>query len=184
MKEKLMLGMLISLMAFSFGVNILSNPGFETNSFQYTSNVFNTGITSSQWANTTETGRLNSNSTCHSGSYCMGILAWSAAANKGFEQIVAFTPGSYTRMDFKIWTKKISANAYKHAMYLRFLNSSKGVLSFYSVTFDPTSNWTQRSLVGASIPAGTAYVQAIVTTTTSGSQNTTFDDATLEPYTP
>ena len=183
MKEKLILGLLISMMGVGFAVNLLSNPSFETNSFNYTSNVFNTAISNGVWANTTETLRLASPGGCYGGSYCMVINKTSVSANKGFEQIISFTPGNYTRMNVSIWAKKFGLNpANSTALYMMFLNPSKGVISFYSTSFTPGDSWAQIRINGGSIPANTSYVQIIVTTLTTGMQSGVFDYAELTPY--
>ena len=184
MKKTMMVGMLLCLMAFSFGINLLNDSGFESGESSGTPNVFSTSIPLYKWAITDEVFHLSGIQ--HSGSWSIGINKLSGTgSNKGFEQIVPFNPGNYTRMRFSIWNYLWDCNSSKNAAYVRFLNSSKGVIKFYSTSFDPKKwVWIQRNITGMTIPAGTAYVQVVVTTTTSMRQIVLYDDATLEPYTP
>ncbi|MDD5096255.1 MAG: hypothetical protein PHY95_01955 [Candidatus ainarchaeum sp.] len=183
MKEKLMGLALICLMAFSFGVNLLSNPGFETNSFQYTSNVFNTGITNDHWANTSYAMR---STVSHTGTYSMRINKVAGVSGRGFEQIVEFSIGNGTKMNASIWAKNTTkTSGHKYAMYVQYLNPAKGVIYFYSLGFYPTSTWTKYSINGMTVPANASYVQLIIVSlNTSYAQLAYFDDAELVPYTP
>jgi hypothetical protein len=174
MKGKLMGLVLIGLMAFSFA-NELSNPGFETDSFVVAATPFATTIKTNVWGLTSYASR--SNAQHYDGSYSMKIGYPNGVTNKGFEQIVDIT-NCYDVANATIMAKKSGLDPDgQYTLYLRFLDSSKALISTYTNTFSLTTTWTYK-FVSHTIPDGTTYAQVIVAGG-SGEHNGFFDAAEL-----
>ncbi len=152
--------------------NLLSNPGFETNSFTSVSTPFDTSISTDIWGRTTSVFR---SADARTGNFSLEVSQASNESNKGFEQIV--TVGNGTNGTFTIYHKQVSSSSVFKA-YLRYLDSNRTLITSFSKTFTVglTASWASVSVTGTK-PGGAAFAQVIIVTNSSGVAKGRFDDA-------